>query len=425
MLSGQPWAAAISLVAPVTGYFAIQSFSPWFIGLVDRLPIFQGKYDGLRNLERQERNVALSGNLAAWAERLLEGAFALIKPETGFVLVREEGDRSYLVKAGKGLSAARRVFLSVPSDSPLVSRGREGKMILADSVGLDSDSTGLADELKFLGAVAAVPLMHREAVYAFLCLGPKVGRDMLNDVDLAGLYGLARSAELTLNTLLSGSKSETEKKAWAHDLLRPFGGKGSFRGLGEILMDERLPEETRHALAGIKADAEFVGRSLRAVVEGGGEEILSRETVPWRAIYRRIQEKFDPLCRESGIDLTVGVVDEKAMFRGDGTLIERRVLENLMENALRHTPHGGRLELGGKVEGDQFVGWVKDTGPGIPAETQKSIFEPGVQGEGKKGLAGLGLYSVKTTLDAHGGRAWVESSVGKGAAFFFTLPLAK
>ncbi|MBK8652223.1 MAG: hypothetical protein IPN23_11025 [Elusimicrobia bacterium] len=66
-------AAALALVAPVAGYFAIQNVSPWFIGLVDRLPIFQGKYNGLRNLERQERNVALSGNLATWAERLLEG----------------------------------------------------------------------------------------------------------------------------------------------------------------------------------------------------------------------------------------------------------------------------------------------------------------------------------------------------------------
>lgn len=113
------------------------------------------------------------------------------------------------------------------------------------------------------------------------------------------------------------------------------------------------------------------------------------------------------------------------MFRGDGALIERRVLENLMENALRHAPHGGRLELGGKVEGGQFVGWVKDTGPGIPAARLKSIFEPGVQGEGKKGLAGLGLYSVKTTLDAHGGRVWVESVLGQGATFFFTLPLAE
>lgn len=422
MLSGEALPAALSLVAPVAGYFAIQSFSPWFIGLVDRLPIFQGKYDGLRNLERQERSVALSGNLATWAERLLEGAFALIKPETGFVLVREEGDRTYLVKAGIGLNAARRVFLSVPSDSPLVARGREGKMILADSVGGDPDSNELAEELKFLGAVAVVPLMHRETVYAFLCLGPKVGRDMLNDVDLAGLYGLARSAELTLNTLLSGSKSETEKKAWAHDLLRPFGGKGSFRGLGEISKDERLPEEVRRALGRIQSDAEFVGRNLRRVVEGGPEASVTGGPVSMGAMYRRLQEKFNPMFRESGVALTVGGFVDHGGVRGDEGLIERRLLDNLLENALRHTPRGGRVELGGRVEGDSFVGWVKDSGSGIRAELKNRLFEPGAQGGDLPGLAGLGLYSAKTTMESYGGKVWVDSEPGQGAAFYFSLP---
>ncbi|MBP8003783.1 MAG: hypothetical protein KA044_01910 [Elusimicrobia bacterium] len=425
MLSGEALAAALALVAPVAGYFAIQNVSPWFIGLVDRLPIFQGKYNGLRNLERQERNVALSGNLATWAERLLEGASALVKPETGFVLVREEGDRSYLVKAGMGLNPARRVFLSIPSDSPLVARGREGKMILADSVGFDSDSTGLAEELKFLGAVAVVPLMHRETVYAFLCLGPKVGRDMLNDVDLAGLYGLARSAELTLNTLLSGSKSETEKEAWAHDLLRPFGGKGSFRGLREISKDDRLPEDVRRALGRIQADAEFVGRNLRRVVDGGPETAAAEGIVSMGAMYRRLEGKYAPLFRESGVDLAVGGFVDHGGVRGEEGLIERRLLDNLLENALRHTPRGGRVEMGGRVEGETFLGWVKDSGAGIPAELKNRLFEPGAQGGDRSGLAGLGLYSAKTTLESFGGKVWVESEPGQGAAFYFSLPFIR
>lgn len=425
MLSGEALAAALALVAPVAGYFAIQNVSPWFIGLVDRLPIFQGKYNRLRNLERQERNVALSGNLATWAERLLEGASALVKPETGFVLVREEGDRSYLVKAGMGLNPARRVFLSIPSDSPLVARGREGKMILADSVGFDSDSTGLAEELKFLGAVAVVPLMHRETVYAFLCLGPKVGRDMLNDVDLAGLYGLARSAELTLNTLLSGSRSETEKEAWAHDLLRPFGGKGSFRGLREISKDDRLPEDVRRALGRIQADAEFVGRNLRRVVDGGPETAAAEGIVSMGAMYRRLEGKYAPLFRESGVDLAVGGFVDHGGVRGEEGLIERRLLDNLLENALRHTPHGGRVELGGRVEGETFLGWVKDSGAGIPAELKNRLFEPGAQGGDRSGLGGLGLYSAKTTLESFGGKVWVESEPGQGAAFYFSLPFIR
>lgn len=93
-----------------------------------------------------------------------------------------------------------------------------------------------------------------------------------------------------------------------------------------------------------------------------------------------------------------------------------------MENALRHTQKGGTVEVGYRIEGETFIGYVKDTGPGIKNEDIPRLFTPGTQLDPQnKGLAGLGLASVKSVIDAHGGRVWVESEVGKGTTFFFSL----
>lgn len=420
MLSGEGLAAGLALVAPVAGYFAIQNLSPWFIGLVDRLPFFQGKYTGLRNLERQERHVALSGNMATWAERLLEGAFALVKPELGFVLVRQEAERAFLVKAEIGLDPTRRVFLSVPFDSPLVKQANERKIILADA----PEENDLGRELGFLGVFAVVPLLFREKVYAFLCLGPKVGRDMLNDVDLAGLYGLARSAELTLNTLLSGTSSVIESKSLAHDLLRPLGAKGNLGALERLAVKSAMTEDEMRLIAGAQKEVGFLRKCLSDFLTDGKSFDFTPAPFLVQEVFGKAIGKHRQTLESQGVAVDVDFPGQGILVKADPNWIERRVIDNLLDNAARHTPPGGRIEIGGRVENGSFVAWVKDTGPGIAIELQRSIFEPGIQGEGKKGLAGLGLYSVKSTVEAHGGRVWAESAPGQGATFYFTLPLA-
>jgi signal transduction histidine kinase len=110
---------------------------------------------------------------------------------------------------------------------------------------------------------------------------------------------------------------------------------------------------------------------------------------------------------------------------GDAVIIFHRVMKNLIENAFRHTPSGGSIELGYRLEEKVLVIYLKDTGPGIPEERRETIFERGVQGAGEvKGKAGLGLYNARKVVEAHHGKLWVESQVGKGSTFYFTLPLA-
>jgi signal transduction histidine kinase len=102
----------------------------------------------------------------------------------------------------------------------------------------------------------------------------------------------------------------------------------------------------------------------------------------------------------------------------------RRVLTNLLENAVKYSPAGSKIYLGSRLDGDMVLMWVQDTGPGIPADERERIFDKFTRlhgSGGPKGL-GLGLAFCRLAVEAHGGRIWVEECPEIGACFKFTLP---
>lgn len=110
----------------------------------------------------------------------------------------------------------------------------------------------------------------------------------------------------------------------------------------------------------------------------------------------------------------------------DSKLIDR-VLMNLIGNALKFTPSGGRLTLGALASGDDAEFFVRDTGPGIPADKVDAVFEKFKQLDRDKAARagyGLGLSICKKIVEIHGGRIWVESQEGKGSRFAFRIPRA-
>ncbi len=104
-----------------------------------------------------------------------------------------------------------------------------------------------------------------------------------------------------------------------------------------------------------------------------------------------------------------------------------RVYQNLLANALKHNPPGLKIELNAEVEGDYILCTVADDGVGINPEQCEKLFDPYFRGNSKPksiGL-GLGLYLCQQIIEAHGGQIQVNSQIGQGTAFWFTLPLAK
>jgi signal transduction histidine kinase len=105
----------------------------------------------------------------------------------------------------------------------------------------------------------------------------------------------------------------------------------------------------------------------------------------------------------------------------------REVLTNLVSNAVKYSPDGGIVWVGGRIDRTGVTVYVADQGIGIPPEEQARIFErfhrvetgPHRHADG----TGLGLYLVKAIVEAHGGRVWVESAPDQGSIFMFTLPV--
>ena len=108
--------------------------------------------------------------------------------------------------------------------------------------------------------------------------------------------------------------------------------------------------------------------------------------------------------------------------RADRRRIEQ-VLGHLLDNAIKYTPEGGRVEVSARRGGREVIVEVRDTGRGIPKEKQVKLFSKFFRADLSVPGSGLGLYICKRIVEAHGGRIWCESEEGKGSRFFFTLPL--
>ncbi len=127
---------------------------------------------------------------------------------------------------------------------------------------------------------------------------------------------------------------------------------------------------------------------------------------------------------EKGVEVTADPEASGGELVVDQRLVDR-VLLNLVGNAIKFTPSGGRVIVGALASGEEVEFYVRDTGPGIPADKVDAVFEKFKQLERDSGTRagyGLGLSICKRVVEAHGGRIWVESKDGEGSRFAFRLP---
>jgi two-component system phosphate regulon sensor histidine kinase PhoR len=154
---------------------------------------------------------------------------------------------------------------------------------------------------------------------------------------------------------------------------------------------------------------------------------LSREPTNLNAFLESIMDDYRarPAGKEHVLDFTS---DPAIGFLQVDPLKITQVLENLLDNALKYTPKGSRIELSARLQGhNEVIVCLRDNGQGIPEVDLPHIFERFYRVDKgrsrEKGGTGLGLSIVKHIIQLHAGRVWVESQQGHGTAFFFSLPL--
>ncbi len=131
-------------------------------------------------------------------------------------------------------------------------------------------------------------------------------------------------------------------------------------------------------------------------------------------------------AREKDLDLLVKLPERLPDIAADRPRLTE-VLQNLLDNAIQYTPSGGQIRVSAAANGNEVVFTVSDTGIGIPRSDQPRIFERfyrvDVARSREVGGTGLGLAIAKHLVEAQGGRIWVESEVGRGSQFHFTVPV--
>ncbi|HIP87320.1 MAG TPA: histidine kinase, partial [Anaerolineales bacterium] len=186
-------------------------------------------------------------------------------------------------------------------------------------------------------------------------------------------------------------------------------------------------ETLQEGLAVIIEEAEHLNQLIDDLLDASrlqaGALSLQMEEVALDRLAERVVQRFQP--QTDSHDIAARFPPDFPTIRGDPRRLEQ-VLNNLVSNAIKYSPDGGRIRIRGRVRPDEVVVTVTDEGIGIPAPEQSRVFEPFYRVDDSAGRdtegVGLGLYLAKAIVEAHGGRIWVESEPGKGSAFSFALP---
>jgi PAS domain S-box-containing protein len=216
-----------------------------------------------------------------------------------------------------------------------------------------------------------------------------------------------------------------------HDLRSPLANVVSGLDVLEMILPTEEDPTVRSVLDIAMRSTERVQRLATSLLDTSrmeaGQSIGNPEPSPVDLLVREAIEAVATAAEGKDIEIKVDLAKELPPVLVDADMI-KRVLINLLENAIKYSKDGMPISIGAKHSGKQVEFWVEDKGRGIAKAEQERIFEKFTQSnrESKiksKGL-GLGLAYCKLAVEGHGGKIWVKSTSGKGSRFSFSLPIA-
>ncbi|MGE5742750.1 MAG: ATP-binding protein [Gemmatimonadota bacterium] len=200
-------------------------------------------------------------------------------------------------------------------------------------------------------------------------------------------------------------------------------------GWAERLVRRKTPESADHAAQEVYEGTERTITLLNNFLDltrldAGRMQPVRREVDP-ATVVRRVLTGFEPAAEAKALTLSANLPGQLPAIETDPVRLQQ-ILVNLVSNAVRHSPTGGRIEVAVHANGDAIEFAVCDDGPGIPAEVQERIFEPFERFDPGSGVGtGLGLPVSRRLAEVLGGKLSLTSAPGEGAVFTVSLPLAR
>jgi signal transduction histidine kinase len=214
----------------------------------------------------------------------------------------------------------------------------------------------------------------------------------------------------------------------AHDLRNPLASITAHAETLRLRLPPRAPPRQREGLARIEEIAQRTHALVQDLLEVSRLErdplAIQPAPVPAASLLHEAEMMLAPLALRHAARLTFEGPSDLPIVDADAARM-LQVFSNLVGNALKFTPAGGRVLVTWDVAEDELAVAVADSGPGISADQVPNLFLPFWQGDpsDRRG-AGLGLVISRAVIEAHGGRIWLDPAPGAGATFRFTLPLS-
>ncbi|MBU0703592.1 MAG: GAF domain-containing protein, partial [Chloroflexi bacterium] len=447
----------------VIGFLNVGSATPGFFTLarVGPLRAFAGHTAAAIKNARQARrlaalieigrDVSATLDLPIVLERIARHAQDLLKADDSEVYLLQEDGQTLRAIVALGDYADEVKAASLRLGEGIVGYiAQSGEAEVVNHVERDPRSVQISGTPVEAHALMCAPLVSKGQVTGVMSLARSSERGLFDQDDLDFLAGLARHASIAIENarLFATEQQYAAELARAlehqqeldrlkdefiqnvsHELRTPL---SIARGYAELLNSGDLGElqpDQREPVAVITRRTRMLTElvnNLTAILEVETQD--SRwEWVDFSDLICDLTD-FQVSVEQAGLSLTTQVIPNLPLVRGDPVHL-RRVLDNLLGNALKFTPAGGHIGVRLKRDSDNLVLAVEDSGVGIPADQLDRIFDRFYQVDGsmsrRYGGTGLGLALVKEIVEAHGGKIGVESEVGEGSVFTVTLPVGE
>ncbi|MBN1148797.1 MAG: HAMP domain-containing protein [Anaerolineales bacterium] len=358
----------------------------------------------------------------------LTRAFNVMAVQLGAQIEALESERSKIA-----------AVLSVMTDGVLIVDGRGQVQLLNPA----AESMFQVDQQQALGHSLAEVLRHHQLVelwqkcrssgmteYAAVELRPQ--RLYLQGVAAPLGQALPGNTLMLFQNLTRLRRLETVRQDFisniSHELRTPL---ASLKALTETLQDGALddPPAARRFLQRMETEVDALSLMVSELlelsrIESGRVPLKMKPTPPVDLITQAV-ERLRLQAERADLSINVECSEELPAVLADESRLEQ-VLVNLLHNAIKFTPAGGRISVEAQLKDDFVLFTVRDTGSGIPAEDLPRIFERFFKSDRARagGGTGLGLAISRHLVESHGGQIWAESIEGQGSTFYFTIPLA-
>jgi signal transduction histidine kinase len=357
----------------------------------------------------------------------------LDKGKEEFRLIAFRGFSEHSVKKMDGLKLGRDPFSQV---------GLKEEPLLCSDISTNNDFKYISSLIPGTCSLAVVPLLYRGSVLGLMGICSNTPSQFtqqelklisiiaasISDVVDRAVTVTNKSQKMGAN-LMAMSERQGLIDALSHELQTPLTALIASAGLlAEEIQREPKGSQPR-LIKNILHSSSSLQRRIVELLESSRAKTsqfrIKMKSLDFSRLLGEIIQDFIPLAQVKNQTLTTQI-EPSIMVEADEHRLEQ-IINNLVSNAIKFTPEGGKIKLKAKQSNSEVIVEVSDTGNGIAHEEQQNLFRPyyRVPADRRRydGL-GLGLSITKQLVELHGGKIWMESELAKGSKFYFSLPLS-